>query len=101
MSRTDKQAPYWVKKTQPEWRAFFVEWHDHTQHPCNFNPKNEDSRDCHMAMANRGKNIHCGCIMCSDQIYRRLSRRADRHEAKRLLRSGRFDDMSNRLRWRY
>jgi hypothetical protein len=101
MSRTDVHTPMWAKKLQPEWRDFFVEWHVHTQHPCNFDVRNEDYRDCLLGMSSRRRNIHCGCAMCSGQIYRRLSRRANRYNAKRLLRSGRWDDVSGFTRWRY
>lgn len=101
MSRTDVHVPYRVKRLQPEWRVFFVEYHDHTIHPCNFSAENEVSTDCHLGAANRGKNIYCGCSMCTGQVWRKQSRRADRYRAKRLLRSERWDDVQARLRCRY
>lgn len=101
MSRTDVHAPYWVKKLQPEWRAFFVEWHNHTKHDCNFSIKNENYRDCLLGSVNRGKNIFCGCSMCTGQVWRRLSNRSERYKAKRLLLDQRWDEVTGKSRWRY
>lgn len=100
MSRTDVHVPYRVKRLQPEWRHFFVEYHDHRNRPCNFDPAN-DWGDCHLTYASRGKNIDCGCHMCTGQVWRKLSRRADRYRAKKLLRAMRWDEADTKSRWRY
>jgi len=93
MSRTDVHIPYWVKKLQPEWRAYFVEHHDHRNHECNFDPKNNNWKtDCLLGDRSRGKNIHCGCHMCTGHDQRRQDRRGQRHHAKRALKSGQWED---------
>lgn len=101
MSRTDVHTPYWAKKLQWEWRGYFVESHEHTKHSCNFSPKNESSLDCYLEMRSKGRNIHCGCKLCTNQDGRRQAIRSDRYKAKRLLSAGRWDDdmASRRLRW--
>lgn len=92
MSRTDAHDPYWVKRQSPEWRRFFVEHHEHTDHICNFSVKNVSWKDCGLADRNIGKNIHCGCNMCTGQYSRRQDRRGQRHLARKVLRSGKWED---------
>lgn len=93
MSRTDKHTPYRIKKLQPEWRAFFTEHHDHRDRPCNFDPKNDNWKtDCLLSDRSQGKNIHCGCRMCTGQDARRQDRRSERQRAKRAIHAGRWDE---------
>jgi len=95
MSRTDVHTPNWVKKLQPEWRAFFVEHHDHSDRECNFSPNNDNwKNECLLGERGYGRNIHCGCKMCTGQIQRRKDRRSERQRAKRAILAGRWDDAS-------
>jgi hypothetical protein len=101
MSRTDVHIPFRVKKLHAEWRHHFVESHDHRHRPCNFDVANNEWKDCGLTEVWRGRNINCGCAMCTGQIYRKLARRADRYKAKRLIRAERWDDVNVKHRWRY
>lgn len=98
MSRTDVHTPYWVKKTHFEWRHYFAEFHHHDKHPCNFSIENENWQDCVLSTINRGRNIHCGCNLCTDQHARKLNRRVDRHIVKHLLHSERWDEAEAKRR---
>jgi len=98
MSRTDVHTPFWVKKTHVEWRNFFVEVHHHDKHPCNFSIENENWGDCLLGTVNRGRNIYCGCNLCTGQVARRLNRRVERQTVKRLLRSERWDEAEAKRR---
>ncbi|HEY6019328.1 MAG TPA: hypothetical protein VIY48_05315 [Candidatus Paceibacterota bacterium] len=92
MSRTDVHTPYWVKKNDPAWRDFFIERHDHTRGECTLHL--DSFRGCYLGDSYRGKNIHCGCGMCTGQITRRLDRRSERQRSKRLIKDGRWDEAS-------
>ena len=102
MSRTDVHTPYWVKKLQPEWRPYFVEHHDHADRPCNFDVKNDNwHKDCFLTDLYLGRNIHCGCPLCTGSIWRRMGRRQERHRTKKLLRAERWDDIYQTRQWGY
>lgn len=129
MSRTDVHAPAWVKERDPLWRSNHRESHNHLwQRVGSEKVVYEDGRihwepiwekvercdldvylaarewvrtACRIEYVHTGRNIYCGCNMCTGKIYRKLSRKADRTQTKRLLRSGRWDDIYNVNRWRY
>jgi len=96
MSRTDKQSPYWVKLLDPAWRHVFYEVHNHEKKPCNITEVDYrgriDYNRCYLNSKSIGKNIHCGCKMCSGQDGRRQERRGERHLAKKILLSGKWED---------
>lgn len=129
MSRTDVHAPCWVKERDPLWRDQYKEVHNHTwQYERSEKHKDEDgytyyksiyrkverceldeylaAREwvrtaCYITLAPGCRNISCGCHMCTGHIYRKLSRKADRLQTKRLLRLERWDDIHKGNRWRY
>lgn len=81
MSRTDVHKPYRVKQDDPWWRHAFVEQHDHSTGPCDLDHHDPDrwqESRCHISWRNIGRNIHCGCWMCTGQTGRRLARSQER-----------------------
>src|SRR5690606_9708720 len=121
-SRTDVHAPGWVKERDPLWRDCFKEDHNHswyvTGHEkvtdsegrvrwasiwkkverCDLDVylKDVDFRvrtACSIVYSHKGRNIHCGCNLCTNQVGRRLANRSDRQKAKRALRDGRWDEV--------
>lgn len=131
MSRTDVHAPDWVKERDPLWRANYVEDHNHswyvTGHEkvtdsagvvrwvsiwkrverCDLDVYLEDTNHrvrtaCSVRFVYTGQR-HCGCKMCTGQISRRLDRRSERRRAKRLIKVGRWEEVSfpdrSRLSW--
>jgi hypothetical protein len=129
MSRTDVHAPAWVKERDPAWRSHYTEDHNHSWHSVGHEKVlSEDGHPtwktiwkkvercdldeylaanswvrtaCQIRLISRGRNIDCGCNMCTGQIHRRLGRRAERQTTKRLLRDQRWDDIQGKHRWRY
>lgn len=81
MSRTDVHRPAWVKERDPAMRSQFRAHHNHATGPCDL--------DAHMAAKGwtrtrcyptyiGGRNIYCGCKMCTGQPWRKLAHRKDR-----------------------
>jgi len=108
MSRTDVHAPYWVKQLDPAWRDHFQEVHHHQDGVCTLQDYFESLRrngrswgDCFIQPVSRGRNIHCGCWMCSEGYSRSLRRRTERHQIKQALRSGQWEDPTPQVRERY
>lgn len=129
MSRTDVHAPAWVKERDPAWRTHYTEDHNHSWHSVGHEKittpdghttyktiwKKVERCDldeylaanswvrtaCQIRLISRGRNIDCGCHLCTGQIYRRLGNRSDRQKAKRLLRDGRWDEAAVVRRSRY
>ena len=131
MSRTDVHAPAWVKERDPAWRSCFKESHNHSWHIYGYEKRKDrpgldlykpiwkrvDRCDldvylaargwvrtaCQIVYAHRGRNIFCGCGMCTGKDDRKLGNRSDRQRTKRLIRSGRWDEdmVSQRGRCRY
>lgn len=112
MSRTDVHAPAWVKEHDPAWRREMVADHNHTvsEHwdpqlrrhlvrrlvPCDL-PKflaGANGTRCRMRYAG-GRNVYCGCNLCTGQAGRRLARRQERvrwrSKRQELLAAGRED----------
>ncbi len=91
MSRTYVHEPYHVKVFAPMWRSHFREAHRHDEGPCDldqFDPRAPWSATrCHIDLALLGRNIHCGCRMCTGQFSRRLSRRRERTVLRAQLRA--------------
>lgn len=95
MSRTDVHAPAWVQDHDPAWRREFVPSHTHTvvEHwdpelrrhlirrmvPCDLPEFLAGGREtrCRMTFAG-GRNIYCGCNLCTGRAGRRLDRRRER-----------------------
>jgi hypothetical protein len=82
MSRTDVHAPAWVKDRDPAWRREYREEHDHDNGVCNLAAWVADRNTpyagtCHLTYVG-GRNIYCGCSMCTGQIGRKFSRRRER-----------------------
>ncbi len=90
MSRTFVHLPYWVKTRAPAWRHFYREDHRHDEGPCDldrFDPRAPWSATrCHIEWIWAGRNIHCGCRMCTGRDSRAASRRAARAAARRFTR---------------
>ena len=129
MSRTDVHAPSWVKERDPLWRSHYTECHNHAWrvvgrekiisgdgHPtwkiiwekverCDLDDylagRGFVRTACQMRVISAGRNVDCGCRMCSGQIWRLLSNRAERHATKNLLRSGRWEEIQTKKKWRY
>lgn len=73
--------PYWVKESSPTWRHAFGADHDHRTGPCDLDrhdPQHWQSTRCHINSRNIGRNIHCGCWMCTGNSGRRLARKQER-----------------------
>jgi hypothetical protein len=100
MSRTHVHTPYKVKMRQPRWRDYFTEHHNHTAGPCDMaeflvadvwiRPR------CYMNPSWRGRQIFCGCDMCSGYIKgrRRLhqaTRTRWRADARTILKTAAHD----------
>lgn len=122
MSRTDVHAPGWVKERDPLWRANHREHHNHHQYVIGHEKvKTEDGHTkykpiwkkvercdlddylalrgwsytrtaCSIQFWSNGRNVHCGCNLCTNFIGRRHDRRVGRQKAKRDLRAGRWDE---------
>jgi hypothetical protein len=95
MSRTDVHVPHWVKEKDPLWRRHFVEVHNHENGTCDLHLRLEARgwirTRCYINIHWQGRQIHCGCKMCTNQIGRRLGNRRERHDAKRAIRKGAWD----------
>lgn len=103
MSRTDVHAPYWVKLRDPLWRDHFKEFHDHDHGVCTLDQflSNRSGwiRDlCYVGQVWRGRQIHCGCPMCTDRDGRRMRRRRERREVRQALLLGHWDNLDVELR---
>ncbi len=107
MSRTYVHAPHWVKVRHPQWRAYFREAHRHDTGPCDldrFDPRAMwSATSCHIDLAPGGRNICCGCRMCTGQLWRKVCHRRIRTVARSRLREAvktRSDvDIPTRMRW--
>jgi hypothetical protein len=95
MSRTDVHAPDWVKHKDPLWRRYFEEVHRHERGFCDLDQLLASRywirTNCYMNIHWQGRQIHCGCKMCTNQIGRKLSNRRERHQVKDALRKGSWD----------
>jgi len=91
MSRTDVHAPNWVKERDPAWRHYFVEDHDHSSGDCDLNAylagRQRKRTRCTIRWRARGRNICCGCPMCTGKEWRKMDRRQERYEGRRLARN--------------
>lgn len=58
---------------------------DYTSH-VNHGGSNPPVRNCYWTFQYNGKNLTCGCPMCTRQVERKEDRRRDRHAAKTSLR---------------
>lgn len=96
MSRTDVHVPSWVKERDPLWRHYFKEVHSHDNGICDLDSylttQTWSRTGCYITFAWRGRQIHCGCPMCTDQEARKILRRRQRHQARRALRLGFWED---------
>ncbi len=89
MSRTHVHLPYRVKVRHAAWRGHFTERHDHSTGPCDlgrFDPADWQATRCHIDLLYRGRNVCCGCRLCTGHDDRRVERRRDRHGARRQVR---------------
>lgn len=105
MSRTDVHRPGWVQERDPHNRRHFVADHNHTIHEA-WDPQQRRwlvrrAVDCdlHAFLAAKGwaptrcrmryiggRNIYCGCDMCTGRHWQRLARRRERHQWRRTAR---------------
>lgn len=90
MSRTWVHQPWWVKERDPRWRDHFQEIHNHDKGVCTLadylaNRANYIGGRCHISWCWRGRQVHCGCRMCSAHWSRRSLRRWERHQAHLAL----------------
>lgn len=102
MSRTLVHTPVWTWLHRVE---ILVPDHRHGRGPCDLPPVAEWSAwarhnlrhgdeeppwRCGWDLNRRRIPPLCGCRTCTAHHWRRLDRRAERHDAKRLLRTGRW-----------
>jgi hypothetical protein len=91
MSRTDVHAPGWAKGRDPAWRNHFVGVHDHRYGPCDLavflTARGWVQTRCSTRYVG-GRNIYCGCNMCTGGSWRRADRRRARHTWSRARRDG-------------
>lgn len=104
MSRTDVHAPYWVKLRDPGWSRHFVEEHRHERCRCDVEGHLDEDRccdleeflaephltywqGCYRDFVSFGVNVWCGCRMCTNQLGRRHTRRAERVVVRARLRA--------------
>lgn len=94
MSKTDKTKPMWVRML--EHKSPII--HDHTNDVCDAGADQLEwaMHQCHRRYWWYGCCTGCGCMMCNDQEGRRRSRRKDRHNAKRHIRSGNYEALGGR-----
>lgn len=85
MSRTYVHEPNWVKARRPRWRRFWAEDHNHGGGaPCDLSAwlaarqAPWDSSRCHRLVWNIGRNVSCGCKLCTGQLHRKHTERARR-----------------------
>jgi hypothetical protein len=89
MSRTDVHAPYRVKLCDPEWQKYVYEEHDHDDGTCDidhFDPGDWQATHCHRGMIWFGRNIHCGCNLCTGHYWVRFARRRERVAVRAVCR---------------
>jgi hypothetical protein len=81
MSRTDVHRPGWVKERDPHLRHLFREHHNHATGPCDLQDyltgQGWTRTRCYLAYTG-GRNIFCGCQLCTEQHGRKLARRQER-----------------------
>ncbi len=96
MSHTHVHTPGWVKMRQPAWRSYVVERHHHPDQRaevfCDLAEHVAAGREwvdtqCVLVLAPQGRNIWCGCRMCTGHHDRRAARRRERYAGRRLCRS--------------
>jgi hypothetical protein len=81
MSRTDVHRPAWVQERDPELRHLFVEYHDHRAGRCDLDVYLSTPGWVRTTCSVRyvgGRNIYCGCHLCTGQPGRRLAHRQER-----------------------
>lgn len=103
MSRTWVHMPPHVKERHPEFRRHFVAEHDHwieedrdlERHcwlvrrsaPCDLDvylaSEGRINTRCRLAYRG-GRNIYCGCALCTGAPFMRLTRRRERHQWKAI-----------------
>ena len=99
MSRTFVHAPAWVKERDPRWRNHFQTVHDHDDGICDLaaylahDGYRVRGRMCHVALCWRGRQIHCGCAMCTGAWTRRWGRRRSRQQARLALARGDWESV--------
>lgn len=100
MSKTWVHQPWWVKQRDPRWRNHFRVDHSHEDGICDlavFLAREEGywvRNGCRIDIRWQGRQIHCGCRMCTDQKSRKLSRRRERHQIRMALTQGDWDTAS-------
>lgn len=91
MSKTDKTKPFWVQIMNRE--IAVSEYHDHINGVCEIKGQ-KPSRDhvdwkrgeCHFTWEYDGKNVGCGCKMCTMQFERKQDNRRTRRAKKKVIR---------------
>lgn len=99
MSRTDVHRPAWVQEADWYNRALFIEWHDHGNGVCDirdtavliFHYKGQCYR-----VPRGGRNLYCGCRLCTGYYDQRAERRKSRHAARLTCR----EEMKEIRGWR-
>lgn len=119
-----------MKERDPLWRTHYAEDHNHAWHSVGHEKAyTEDGHTiwktiwkkvehcdldqylaargwirtaCQIRLVRNGRNIDCGCQLCTGQAWRRLGNRIERHRTKQLLHAERWDEVGgHRRRWRY
>lgn len=97
MAHTDVHAPWRAKIVDPAWRHLFREHHDHSRGPCTLaawlatHPEQRRHRGCYLHEVSIGRNVNCGCRLCTMHDYRKVGNGKDRArwraDRQRLLRN--------------
>jgi hypothetical protein len=90
--------PWWVKERSWRWRDFFAEQHHHPHgapcdldvylHPDPHSRAGSRTR-CYLDPVWRGRQVFCGCGMCTGRWYRRDIHRAGRTAWRSYARAAR------------
>ena len=101
MSKTDKTRPWWVRVAETP-HVTSVAVHRHETGDCDLpdrpgRPAYNPVTRCRWAESESlwfGRDGGCGCRLCTAYYDRLWHRRNERKRVRRLLRSGRYDDLS-------
>ena len=100
MSKTDKTRPWWVRVAEIPHVTCVAE-HHHEVGECDL-PERPGPRSfspvtrCHWPESSwlwAARDGGCDCRLCTAHYYRLWDRRSERTRVRRILRSGRYDDL--------
>ena len=95
MSRTFKTDPIWTKMNHPERVGMIVhEEHNHEKGECDlpeFPERNAHNTRCWWNYDTQGKNVFCGCDLCTGRSYRKIAKKASRRASNERRRNFKSD----------